>query len=67
MGSQVGYKDVGLTYSEALVFPADEDGRNDVSSDEQQQKKIMQRGMAQCIEDAEADQADRPHGREEHA
>jgi len=50
-----------------LVFPADKYSGDDVSSNEEQQEKIVQSRMAQRIEDTEANQAHRSHTSKEHA
>lgn len=44
--------------TKALIFPADEDGRDHVASHEQKQENIMQGRMPHGVEDTEADEAD---------
>lgn len=45
--------------AKALVFPADEDGRYDVSENEDSQKDIMQLVVVFAIEDGEEDETSR--------
>lgn len=43
--------------AQALVLPADEDGRDEIAADEEEQEYIVQFWVAVRVEDAEADEA----------
>lgn len=62
---KMGYRK--RTDAESLVLPADKDSRQEVTTDEQQKKQIMQRRVIHGVVNAEADEADGAHEREEHA
>jgi len=47
--------------SKTLVFPADEDRRDDVSNDKEQEHHIVYPGIPSRIEDTEQDQAASAH------
>ena len=42
--------------SQALVFGADEDGRDDVAGYEKEEKAVMETGVVKSVEDGEEDQ-----------
>ena len=54
------------TDSQALVLPAEQYGRYNITRNEQQQEDVVKSGVAQSVKDTEADQAYRPDDSEDY-
>jgi len=52
--------------SQALILPADEDGADDISNNEEKQENIMESWVSQGIENTEKDQASRANKGKRH-